>query len=106
MPPAPPSTHKLVPSVLTALRGLEPEAASVRAVVVSIFPLKSTRPITRLIVEEAEVVILAVPGAASYPVAVRYCSSVDRVSNPSLVEVPLAVSIRFGPLTTVGMGMD
>jgi hypothetical protein len=46
--------------------------------------------ITRLILEEAEVVIFAIPKPASYPVAVKYHPSLDKVINPSPVAVPLA----------------
>ena len=46
--------------------------------------------ITRLMVEEAEAVIFAVPTSVSYPVAVKYRPSLDKVINPSPVAVPLA----------------
>src|SRR5438477_10800133 len=106
MPPAPPSIHKSVPLVLMALRGLLPVAASDSAVVVSTAPLESTRAITRLTVAELEVVMPVAAKAASYPGALRYLPSVDRVINPSLVAVPLAVSLLFDPLTTVGIAID
>ena len=48
----------------------------------------------------------AVPTAASYPVAVRYCPFEDKVINPSAGAVPLAVSRRFEPVTAVGIGID
>src|SRR5581483_3597498 len=47
IPPAPPLIQKLVPSVVTALRGLLPEAKSFRTVEVSITPAAVTRPTTR-----------------------------------------------------------
>src|SRR5947209_440843 len=110
MPLTEPSIHKSIPLVLTALRGLPalvlPLVMSESAVVVSTMPLESTRAITRLIELEPEVVILAVPTSASYPVAVKYRPSLDKVIKPSLVPVPLAVSLLFEPLTAVGIGID
>src|ERR1700720_2199047 len=108
MPLTEPSIHKSVPLVLVALRGLPALVAliSASAVVVSTMLLASTRAITRLTVEEGEVVILAVPSAASYPVAVRYRPSADKVINPSLVAVALAVSLLFDPTTVVGIAID
>src|SRR5438309_1567721 len=101
-PPAPPSIHNFVPLVLTAPRGFDPVAASVNAVVVSTVPLASTRAIIRLTVEELEEVMLAVPGAASYPVAVKYRPSVERANSPSDVADPLAVNVLLLPLAAVG----
>src|SRR3954452_1810228 len=108
MPPPPlvPEIHRSVPFVLTALRGLPPLIASVSAVVASRTPAASTRAITRLIDADVDVVMLAVPTAASYPVATRNRPSADRVSNPSDVAVPLAVSRWFAPATVVGSGID
>src|ERR1051326_8117359 len=105
MPPAPPSIQMFVPSVLTAPRGFDPVEASLSAVVVSTPPAASTRAMTRLIVPEDEEVTL-VPGAASYPAAVRYRPSVDRVNSPSEVAVPLAVNALLLPLAAVGSAMD
>src|SRR5690349_12242507 len=53
MPAAPPEIQRSVPLVDVAPRGLLPVMASVRAVVVSRFPLPSTRPMTRGTVVEA-----------------------------------------------------
>ena len=106
MPPAPPSTHMLVPSVLTAPRGFDPVATSLSAVVVSTTPVLSTRAITRFTVDAEEPVMLAVPTAASYPAAVRYLPSTDRASSPSDVAVPLPVSRLLTPLIEVGSGID
>src|ERR1051326_1398342 len=105
MPPAPPSIQMFVPSVLTAPRGFDPVEASLSAVVVSTPPAASTRAMTRLIVPEDEEVTL-VPGAASYPAAVRYRPSVDRVNSPSEVAVPLAVNALLLPLARGGSAMD
>src|SRR5262249_28303813 len=98
--------HRSVPLVLAALRGLPPLIASASAVLVSTTPAASTRPTTRLIAAHAELVMPAVPGAASYPVASRYRPSLERVSRPSDVALPLAVSRRFAPDALVGSGID
>jgi len=55
----------LTPSVLVALRGELPVAASFTDVDVSTLPDESTRPMTRLIDDEAEVVMFAVSTGAS-----------------------------------------
>jgi hypothetical protein len=57
-------------------------------------------------VAEAEVVIEAVPNAASYPVANKYCLSVERVNKHSDVAVPEFVILLLLPETVVGSGMD
>src|SRR5262245_4938509 len=89
-----------VPSVLVALRMLLPLNA-VRVVEVSILPVASTRPTSRRIAP-APVVLLVVrftapPGAASYPVKMRYWPSAERVSIPSVVAVPLAIRALLLP---------
>jgi hypothetical protein len=65
IPPVLPVIHRSSPSVLTAPRGLPPLAASVRAVVVSMVPVGSARPMTRLMAVDVEPVILAVPISVS-----------------------------------------
>src|SRR5438045_4087636 len=63
-PPAPPVAHRSVPLVLTALRTLAPVDKSVNAVLVSMFPLESTRPMTRGNVLDELVVRLVAPPVA------------------------------------------
>src|SRR6266404_2115342 len=107
MPPAPPSIHRSFPVVLIALRTLAPVDASDSAVVVSMEALPLTRAMTRLMDADDEVVRLTTPpSAASYPVARRKLPSADRVRSPSDEEVPLAISLLFEPLTTVGKATD
>jgi hypothetical protein len=79
--------------------------ASVSAVVVSTLPLPSTRAITRLTADEVDVVTLAA-SAASYPAAVKYFPSEERVNSPSEVAVPLPVNLLFDPIVTVGIAID
>ena len=64
-PPLAPANQRVVPSTVAALRMLFPLSTSPTAVVVSTFPLPSTRPTTRLTVAEAVLAIPAVPRAAS-----------------------------------------
>jgi hypothetical protein len=64
-PPVLPDIQRSMPFVLAAPRGFPAEIASERAVDVSTIPVELTRPITRFIVADDEVVILPVPTAAS-----------------------------------------
>src|SRR5467141_905007 len=86
LPVALPETQKEDPFTLAAPRGVAPLPLSVKAIEVSVLALASTRPTVR------GVVVVMPPTLAPWPIITRYRLSVDRVSNPSEVEVPAVVS--------------
>src|SRR6185503_1663245 len=105
-----PTAQKFVDPSLATLR-IPPvlnefPALPAKTVVVSMFPLVSTRPTTRCTVAEVLAATPAVPTAASYPVRTRYWPSVERVSMPSFVALPLHVRRLFDPLSAVGAAID
>ena len=97
----------LVPSVLAAVRMLLPSGVSVSAVVVSIWPLASTRPTTRFTTAVVSVDGSVPPKStsASYPVNNRYSPFTERVIKPSKPEAA-ATRRLFAPLAVVGNAID
>jgi hypothetical protein len=96
-----------VQSLLAAPRKFVPTDESVTPVLESNDPSAFTRATTRGIVGVVDVRLPTVTLAARpYPGTARHVPSAERVSNPSLVAVPLATSGRFAPLAAAGMATD
>jgi hypothetical protein len=69
-------------------------------------PAAFTMPTTRFVAADVVAATLAVPTSASYPVNVKKLPSGDRMRRPSDVDDPAVVSLRFAPLTAVGIKTD
>ena len=89
-----------------ALRGLFDGAKSVRPVVVSTLPAAFIRPTVRGTTVAAVPESAGTPVLLAYPVRNMLPPFFVRVSSPSEVEVPLAMSCLFAPLAVSGSAMD